>query len=40
MDRFVRAAIALTERLAEIKARGEKATKHIKQGTYPNSRNS
>jgi len=35
MDRFVKAAIALTERLAEIKARGEKATKHIKAGDVP-----
>ena len=35
MDRFVNAAIALTERLAEIKARGEKATKHIKAGKVP-----
>ncbi|WP_457750467.1 hypothetical protein [Thermococcus sp.] len=35
MDRFVKAAIALTERLAEIKARGKKATKHIKAGNVP-----
>ncbi|WP_297509573.1 hypothetical protein [Thermococcus sp.] len=35
MEEFVNAAIKLAERLAEIKAKGEKATRHIKAGKVP-----